>query len=167
MVLPLRPLGQPELLTIAIVTCWLDHPELAGDYVEAVLPEFRGGDQHIIVDNGGTPELPFFVVSPGENLGFARGSNYGMAHASADAVVFLNNDVCLGKRGWLDENGMHQIRLTQRSLGPIDFSEWSGIILGGGPYNVSDPPDSKTSTQRRVESELASLTHRIVDRDSP
>ena len=67
----------------------------------------------------------------------------------------------------LDQNGMHQIRLTQRSLGPIDFSEWSGIILGGGPYNVSDPPDSKTSTQRRVESELASLTHRIVDRDFP
>ena len=67
----------------------------------------------------------------------------------------------------LDQNGMHQIRLTQRSLGPIDFSEWSGIILGGGPYNVSDPPDSKTSTQRRVESELASLTYRIVDRDFP
>ena len=43
----------------------------------------------------------------------------------------------------LDENGMHRIRLTHRSLGPIDLAEWSGIILGGGPYNVSDPPDSK------------------------
>ena len=45
--------------------------------------------------------------------------------------------------GGLDENGMHRIRLTHRPLGPIDLDEWSGIILGGGPYNVSDPPESK------------------------
>ena len=67
----------------------------------------------------------------------------------------------------LDENGMHRIRLTHRSLGPIDLTEWSGIILGGGPYNVSDPQDSKTETQQRVESELLSLIDRIVDRDFP
>ena len=67
----------------------------------------------------------------------------------------------------LDENGMHRIRLTHMSLGPIDLDEWSGIILGGGPYNVSDPPDSKSPTQRRVESELLSLVDRIVDRDFP
>ena len=67
----------------------------------------------------------------------------------------------------LDENGMHRIRLTHRSLGPIDLTEWSGIILGGGPYNVSDPQESKTETQRRVESELLSLVDRIVDRDFP
>ncbi len=67
----------------------------------------------------------------------------------------------------IDENGMHRIRLTHRSLGSIDLSEWSGVILGGGPYNVSDPPESKDSTQQRVESELSSLIRRIVDRDFP
>ena len=67
----------------------------------------------------------------------------------------------------LDQNGMHRIRLTHRSLGPIDLAEWSGVILGGGPYNVSDPQDSKTATQRRVESELLPLVDRIVDRDFP
>ena len=67
----------------------------------------------------------------------------------------------------LDESGLHRIRLTHRSLGPIDLAEWSGVILGGGPYNISDPPDSKTATQRRVESELLSLIDRIVDRDFP
>ena len=67
----------------------------------------------------------------------------------------------------LDENGMHRIRLTHSELGSVDFDDWSGIILGGGPYNISDPPDSKSSTQRRVESELLALIGRTVDRDFP
>ena len=62
---------------------------------------------------------------------------------------------------------MHRIRLTHEPLGPIDLADWSGIILGGGPYNVSDVPESKSATQRRVESELLSLIGRIVEADFP
>lgn len=69
--------------------------------------------------------------------------------------------------GGLDQNGMQRIRLTHRSLGAVDLDDWSGIILGGGPYNASDPPDSKSSTQRRVEAELLSLIDRIVAADFP
>lgn len=67
----------------------------------------------------------------------------------------------------LDETGLHRIRLTQRPLAVIDLDDWSGIMLGGGPYNVSDPPESKSSTQQRVESELLPLIERIVDHDFP
>jgi GMP synthase (glutamine-hydrolysing) len=67
----------------------------------------------------------------------------------------------------LSTTGMHRIRLTQESLGPIDLAEWSGIILGGGPYNVSDVAETKSATQRRVESELFGLIERIVDADYP
>ena len=67
----------------------------------------------------------------------------------------------------LDTNGLRRIRLTHRSLGQIDLADWSGIILGGGPYNVSDAFDSKSETQRRAESELLPLIGRIVDRDFP
>ncbi|HZN79173.1 MAG TPA: glutamine amidotransferase [Mycobacterium sp.] len=67
----------------------------------------------------------------------------------------------------LDTNGMRRIRLTHEPLGDIDLDDWSGIILGGGPYNVSDPADSKSQTQRRVESELLPLIGRIVDDDFP
>lgn len=67
----------------------------------------------------------------------------------------------------LDENGMHRIRLTHRPLGPIDLDDWSGVILGGGPYNVSDPQESKSATQQRAESELLSLVEDVVDRDFP
>ena len=67
----------------------------------------------------------------------------------------------------LDTNGLQRIRLTHRSLGEIDLADWSGIILGGGPYNLSDDPDSKSQTQLRVESELLPLIGRIVDHDFP
>src|SRR6478672_572904 len=67
----------------------------------------------------------------------------------------------------LDTAGMHRISLTHESLGRIDLADWSGIVLGGGPYNVSDAPESKSATQRRVESELLPLTDRIVEADFP
>lgn len=67
----------------------------------------------------------------------------------------------------LDEHGLHRIRLTHNSLPAIDFAVWSGIILGGGPYNVSDNAESKSVTQRRVEGELLPLVGRTVDRDFP
>lgn len=67
----------------------------------------------------------------------------------------------------LDGTGMRRIRLTHQALGRIELEDWSGIILGGGPYNVSDPVEVKSVTQRRVESELLELIGRIVDRDFP
>ncbi|MDG4666731.1 glutamine amidotransferase [Mycobacterium sp. 236(2023)] len=67
----------------------------------------------------------------------------------------------------LDEAGMHRISLTHRELGDVDLSRWSGVILGGGPYNVSDEPASKSSTQVRVEAELAVLLDRIIAEDFP
>jgi len=67
----------------------------------------------------------------------------------------------------LDESGMHRIRLSHRPLGDIDLSQWSGIVLGGGPYNVSDEPVAKSPTQRRVEMELAGLLAEVIARDFP
>jgi GMP synthase (glutamine-hydrolysing) len=67
----------------------------------------------------------------------------------------------------LDEAGLPRIRLTEEALPAIDFADWSGIILGGGPYNVSDDDDEKSATQRRVESEVLPLIKAIVDRDFP
>lgn len=65
----------------------------------------------------------------------------------------------------LEEHEMHRIRLESRPLGTIDLDLWSGIILGGGPYNVSDPPTEKSETQRRVEAELGELADRVIDAD--
>ena len=94
------------MISISIVTPWLGHPELAADYVHAVEDELEDDDEVIIIDNGDAPALPIhfrIVVALGGNLGFARGSNLGLRKARCDATLFLNNDVALGRRGWLDD----------------------------------------------------------------
>ncbi|ADT99223.1 MULTISPECIES: glutamine amidotransferase [Mycolicibacterium] len=69
--------------------------------------------------------------------------------------------------GGLDEAGLHRIGLTHCELGAVDLSQWSGIILGGGPYNVSDDAAGKSATQVRVEAELAALLREVIDVDFP
>lgn len=67
----------------------------------------------------------------------------------------------------LDERSLRRIRLTHRPLGAVDLSHWSGIVLGGGPYNVSDEPGAKSAIQRRVEAELADLLATVIECDFP
>lgn len=90
-------------MNITIVTPWYQHPELLPDYEEAVVPELEEGDEVIVIDNGGAPHMPFRTWSRGDNLGFCKGSNVGLLYARAEATLFLNNDIALGRRGWLQD----------------------------------------------------------------
>jgi GMP synthase (glutamine-hydrolysing) len=67
----------------------------------------------------------------------------------------------------LDEPQLHRVRLEAGPMPPIDLDRYAGIILGGGPFDSSDPDDSKSPTQRRVEAELRTLLDEVVDRDFP
>lgn len=88
--------------SIAIVTPWLNHPEFADDYFEAVLPEMEDGDECIVVDNASEPPLQFAAVTAPANLGYCGGSNLGLRAAHAEAILFLNNDIAPYERGWLN-----------------------------------------------------------------
>ena len=67
----------------------------------------------------------------------------------------------------LDESLLHRIRLERRPLGDVDLDDWSGIFLGGGPFNASDCAESKSAVQRRVEEELSALLDDVIERDFP
>jgi GMP synthase (glutamine-hydrolysing) len=69
--------------------------------------------------------------------------------------------------GGLDESELHRIRLEQRPLGDIRLEDYSGVIMGGSPFNSSDPPEAKSEVQRRVERELAALLDEVVAADFP
>jgi GT2 family glycosyltransferase len=87
--------------TIAVVTPWFDHHELAADYCRAIdhgpYPE-----ELIVVDNGSSPPIQFAALRNLTNKGFSAASNQGLHAATADIVVFLNNDVEMTDEGWLD-----------------------------------------------------------------
>ncbi len=67
----------------------------------------------------------------------------------------------------LDESGLQRIRLDRESLGRVNLDDWSGVILGGGPYNFSDASAAKSADQRRAEAEVLALLDEIVARDFP
>ena len=67
----------------------------------------------------------------------------------------------------LSEGQLRRIRMEAAPLPPLDLDDFSGVLLGGGPFNSSDPAESKSPVQRRVEEELRSLLDQIVDRDFP
>lgn len=69
--------------------------------------------------------------------------------------------------GGLDEHQLHRVRMERAPLPPIDLDRYAGVILGGGPFNSSDPEEAKTDTQRRVEGELRVVLDELVARDFP
>ena len=67
----------------------------------------------------------------------------------------------------LDERDVRRVRLEQEVLGPVDLDDWSGIVVGGGPWNVSDPQDEKDADQVRGEARLRDLALQVVEADFP
>jgi GMP synthase (glutamine-hydrolysing) len=80
--------------------------------------------------------------------------------ADGEYAAFLR---CTG----LAPDQLHRIRVEAAPLPELDLDDWSGVLLGGGPFNSSDPPVVKSAVQRRVERELAALLDHIVERDHP
>ena len=89
-----------------------------------------------------------------------------LAIRAEDAAADNEYDSFLTLAG-LGEGELRRIRLEQRALGRVDLSDWSGIMLGGGPFNYSDAEELKTPVQRRVEADLSGLLDRVVGADFP
>jgi GMP synthase (glutamine-hydrolysing) len=89
-----------------------------------------------------------------------------LAIRAEDAAADNEYDSFLTLAG-LDERELRRIRLEQRALGDIDLRDWSGVLLGGGPFNYTDPEELKTPVQRRVEADLYGLLDRVVSADFP
>lgn len=69
--------------------------------------------------------------------------------------------------GGLAEGELRRIRLESGPMPELDLADYSGIFLGGSPFNSSDPEESKSAVQVRVEHELGALLDRVVPQDFP
>lgn len=67
----------------------------------------------------------------------------------------------------LEERDLLRVRLESRPMPVFDLDSLSGIFVGGGPFNASDPAERKSSVQVRVEREFAALLDEVVARDVP
>jgi len=67
----------------------------------------------------------------------------------------------------LEPAHLDRIRMEAAPIPPFDLDAYSGVIIGGSPFNSGDPEESKSAVQRRVEAELQPLLDEIVERDFP
>ena len=88
---------------LSVIMTVHDHFALTLQALASLRDNFSGAMEVIVVDCGSTDETRFIeryvlgarVLRFDSNLGFLRGSNAALVGASADAVLYLNNDAAL------------------------------------------------------------------------
>lgn len=63
----------------------------------------------------------------------------------------------------LDASELAALDLVRDPLPPDVFDRYSGFLVGGSPFNVTDPESSKTPEQRRVEADLERIASGVMD----
>ena len=58
-------------------------------------------------------------------------------------------------------------RVEHTSLPEIELTDYSAIIVGGSPFDMSTPEDEKREIQKRIENDFMNLFERIVESDYP
>ena len=71
-------------------------------------------------------------------------------------------------RGGLAAEATRRIRLDVEALpAGLDPGDYAGVIVGGGPGCVSDPPEDKDPVEARIEAAVLGLMPAVVGRDLP
>jgi len=69
--------------------------------------------------------------------------------------------------GGLEESQVECVRAEQHNLSTLNPRNYSAVIVGGGPYNISDPDEKKSEVQKRIEDELRTIMRIILENDTP
>jgi hypothetical protein len=117
-------------MSVAIVTPWRNHLELASDYFAAV--EAAKPDQLIVVDDGSDPPLTFAAHRLEKPAGFCTASNIGLARVECDITLFLNNDISKLRLDWLA--GILPLVEPGVLVGPLRFDERAKVEGTKLPY---------------------------------
>lgn len=75
---------------------------------------------------------------------------------------------CILKYGQLPRGSTHRLRIEQSGI-PEDLSldDYSAIIVGGSPFDISTPSDEKSSIQKKIEADFHHLLGQVIARDFP
>lgn len=71
------------------------------------------------------------------------------------------------KFGELNASDVVRIRAEKEGLPEINLEEYSGIIVGGSPFDITTPQNEKSDIQVKVESDFTKLFDKVVTQDFP
>ncbi|HEX5860069.1 MAG TPA: GMP synthase [Microbacterium sp.] len=63
----------------------------------------------------------------------------------------------------LDASGLGEHDLVRTPLPEDVFDRYSGFLIGGSPFNLTDPDSTKNESQRRLEADLERIAARAAD----
>lgn len=65
-------------------------------------------------------------------------------------------------RAAMRQDDLAQLDLVREALADDVFERYSGFVVGGSPFNITDPESAKTDVQRRVEAEIERIAARAA-----
>lgn len=74
---------------------------------------------------------------------------------------------CFIEKGNLTPEQTFRIRAEQNGLPELNLDDYSGIIVGGSPFDITTPEDQKSEIQKKVEADFTKLLEKVIERDFP
>ena len=71
------------------------------------------------------------------------------------------------KYGGLSVGDVERIRIEVTGIPALDLDDYSAVIVGGSPLDISTPAEEKTTIQNTIEADFKRLFDEIVPRDFP
>jgi GMP synthase (glutamine-hydrolysing) len=75
---------------------------------------------------------------------------------------------CFLKYGGLQAEDTRRMRIEKNGIpDDLKLEDYSAIIVGGSPFDISTPTDKKTDIQQKIEADFERLLQQVVTRDFP
>jgi len=71
------------------------------------------------------------------------------------------------KYGGLDEKDVCRMRIEKIGIPELSLDDYSAVIVGGSPFDISTPENEKSAIQIKIESDFNRLLNDIVSTDFP
>ena len=71
------------------------------------------------------------------------------------------------KYGQLDEADTDRIRIEKSGIPELSLDNYTAVIVGGSPFDISTPQQQKSDIQVRIESDFKRLFDKIIASDFP
>ncbi|MBX4188546.1 glutamine amidotransferase, partial [Candidatus Saccharibacteria bacterium] len=84
-----------------------------------------------------------------------------------EAAAADNEYEAFRKFGGLNKNNLIRHRIHAGQMPELDFNDYSGIIIGGGPYCVTTDSSHKSPSQKACEADLRKLMVSVLQSDFP
>ncbi len=78
-----------------------------------------------------------------------------------------NEYAAILKYGELDDADCKRIRIERSGIPELELDDYSAIIVGGSPFDISTPEDKKQAIQKKIEADFNALFDQVVARDFP